>query len=94
MGRRHIHWSAARMFGLDVANNNVVAWLAERATAIVLLPLSVWLVASVIAHTGSDSRSVCSAQLKSRSDCSCCQITDRLPNVLEPPGLLPKQDAR
>lgn len=42
------------MFGLNVAHNNVVAWLAERATAIVLLPLSVWLVAAVIAHTGND----------------------------------------
>jgi succinate dehydrogenase / fumarate reductase membrane anchor subunit len=54
MSRQHVRWSAARIIGLGVANNNVVTWLAERATAIVLLPLSVWLVASIIAHTGSD----------------------------------------
>lgn len=29
-------------------------WLLERATAIVLVPLTVWFVASLIAHTGSD----------------------------------------
>lgn len=29
-------------------------WLLERATAMVLLPLSIWFVAAVIAHTGSD----------------------------------------
>jgi succinate dehydrogenase / fumarate reductase membrane anchor subunit len=54
MSRPHVRWSAARIIGLGVANNNVVTWLVERATAIVLLPLSVWLVASIIAHTGSD----------------------------------------
>lgn len=54
MSRPHVRWSAARIIGLGVAHNNVVTWLAERATAIVLLPLSVWLVASIIAHTGSD----------------------------------------
>ncbi len=30
------------------------AWLAERVSAVLLLPLMVWLVAAFIAHTGSD----------------------------------------
>ncbi|MEO6967134.1 MAG: succinate dehydrogenase, hydrophobic membrane anchor protein [Rhodanobacteraceae bacterium] len=29
-------------------------WLLERATAIALIPLTVWFVAALIAHTGSD----------------------------------------
>lgn len=29
-------------------------WWAERVSAIALIPLTLWLVASVIAHTGSD----------------------------------------
>lgn len=34
--------------------NGVVSWLLQRATAVVLVPLTVWFVASLIAHTGSD----------------------------------------
>lgn len=34
--------------------NGVVRWLLQRATAVALVPLTVWFVASLIAHTGSD----------------------------------------
>ncbi|MDI1253296.1 MAG: succinate dehydrogenase, hydrophobic membrane anchor protein [Thermomonas sp.] len=32
----------------------VGSWLLQRATAVVLVPLTVWFVASLIAHTGSN----------------------------------------
>lgn len=32
----------------------VGSWLLQRAAAVVLVPLTVWFVASLIAHTGSD----------------------------------------
>ncbi len=36
------------------ARKDTAAWLAERVSAVVLLLLTAWLVASFIAHTGSD----------------------------------------
>lgn len=44
----------ARAIGLGSANSGVEHWWAERVSAVALVPLTLWFVASVIAHTGSD----------------------------------------
>jgi succinate dehydrogenase / fumarate reductase membrane anchor subunit len=44
----------ARAIGLGSAKEGVGAWWAERVSAIALVPLTLWCVASIIAHTGSD----------------------------------------
>jgi succinate dehydrogenase / fumarate reductase, membrane anchor subunit len=44
----------ARAIGLGSAKEGVGAWLAERVSAVALLPLTLWFAASIIAHTGSD----------------------------------------
>lgn len=44
----------ARAIGLGSAKNGVQHWWATRVTAVALLPLSVWFVASIVAHAGSD----------------------------------------
>ncbi len=43
-----------RFFGLGAVRRSVATWWLERATAIVLVPLTLWFVAALIAHTGSD----------------------------------------
>jgi succinate dehydrogenase / fumarate reductase, membrane anchor subunit len=43
-----------RAIGLGSAKDGVEHWWAERVSAIALVPLTLWFVASVIAHTGSD----------------------------------------
>jgi succinate dehydrogenase / fumarate reductase membrane anchor subunit len=44
----------ARAIGLGSAKEGVGAWWAERVSAVALVPLTLWLAASIIAHTGSD----------------------------------------
>lgn len=44
----------ARAIGLGSAKEGVGPWWAERVSAVALVPLTLWLVASIIAHTGSD----------------------------------------
>jgi succinate dehydrogenase / fumarate reductase membrane anchor subunit len=44
----------ARAIGLGSAKEDVGHWWAERVSAVVLVPLTLWFVASIIAHTGSD----------------------------------------
>jgi succinate dehydrogenase / fumarate reductase membrane anchor subunit len=44
----------ARAIGLGSAKEGVRAWLAERVSAVALVPLTLWFAASIIAHTGSD----------------------------------------
>lgn len=44
--------STRRVFG--AMRSSTTGWLLERATAIVLVPLTVWFVAALIAHAGSD----------------------------------------
>ncbi|HLY00277.1 MAG TPA: succinate dehydrogenase, hydrophobic membrane anchor protein [Roseiarcus sp.] len=41
-----------RALGLGSAKEGVEPWLRERAAAVALIPLTLWLVASIIAHTG------------------------------------------
>ncbi len=43
--------------GLGSARAGTGHWWAQRASAVALVPLTVWFVASVIAHTGSDHAS-------------------------------------
>jgi succinate dehydrogenase / fumarate reductase membrane anchor subunit len=44
----------ARAIGLGSAKGGYEHWWAERASAIALVPLTLWFVASIIAHAGSD----------------------------------------
>lgn len=44
----------ARAIGLGSAKEGSGDWWAERASAVALLPLTLWFVASIIAHAGSD----------------------------------------
>ena len=44
----------ARAIGLGSAKVGVEHWWVERVSAIALVPLTLWFVASIIAHTGSD----------------------------------------
>lgn len=43
-----------RALGLGSAKSGVQQWWLERATAIALVPLTVWFAASIIVHMGSD----------------------------------------
>ena len=43
----------ARALGLGSAKSGVRHWWAERVTAVALVPLSLWFIASMIAHSGS-----------------------------------------
>lgn len=53
MGRRQLRSPLARAAGLGSAKSGVEAWWAERVSAVALVPLSVWFVAAMIAHTRS-----------------------------------------
>jgi succinate dehydrogenase / fumarate reductase membrane anchor subunit len=44
----------ARAVGLGSAKKGSQHWWAERVTAVALVPLTLWFVASIIAHAGSD----------------------------------------
>jgi succinate dehydrogenase / fumarate reductase membrane anchor subunit len=44
----------ARAMGLGSAKGGVEHWWAERVSAVALVPLTLWFVACIIAHTGSD----------------------------------------
>lgn len=54
MDRKNTRSPLARAIGLGSAKSGVEHWWAERVSAIALIPLTLWLVASIIAHTGSD----------------------------------------
>ena len=43
-----------RAMGLGSAKDGVEHWWTERVSAVALVPLTLWFVASIIAHTGSD----------------------------------------
>ncbi|AZO41570.1 succinate dehydrogenase, hydrophobic membrane anchor protein [Mesorhizobium sp. M7D.F.Ca.US.005.01.1.1] len=48
----------SRATGLGSARKGVGQWWAERVTAIALVPLTIWFLASVVALTGSDHAGV------------------------------------
>jgi succinate dehydrogenase membrane anchor subunit len=54
MGHRAFRSPLARAIGLGSAKTGSRHWLAERISAVALIPLTLWFVASVIAHTRSD----------------------------------------
>lgn len=54
MNRKATRSPLARAIWLGSAKSGVEHWWAERISAIALIPLTLWFVASLIAHTGSD----------------------------------------
>ena len=54
MNRHDMRSPLARAIGLGSAKDGVGAWWAERVSAVALVPLTLWFLASIIAHTGSD----------------------------------------
>jgi succinate dehydrogenase / fumarate reductase membrane anchor subunit len=47
-----------RVRGLGSAKEGVHHWWMQRLTALALIPLSLWLVAALVAHTGADHAAV------------------------------------
>jgi succinate dehydrogenase / fumarate reductase, membrane anchor subunit len=58
MGERRTRSPLARARGLGSAKDGVEAWWLERVTAVALVPLTLWLTASLIAFTGRDYAAV------------------------------------
>ena len=54
MDRQRIRSPLTRAMGLGSAKEGVEHWWMERVSAVALVPLTLWFVASIIAHTGSD----------------------------------------
>lgn len=54
MDRRPMRSPLARAMGFGSAKDGVEHWWMERVTAVALVPLTLWFVASIIAHTGND----------------------------------------
>jgi succinate dehydrogenase / fumarate reductase membrane anchor subunit len=54
VNRRSFRSPLARALGLGSAKSGVRHWWAERTTAVALVPLCLWFVASIVAHSGSD----------------------------------------
>lgn len=54
MDRRNTRSPIARAAGLGSSKSGVEHWLAERVSAVALVPLTLWFVTSIIAHSGSD----------------------------------------
>ncbi|MGY0561121.1 MULTISPECIES: succinate dehydrogenase, hydrophobic membrane anchor protein [unclassified Luteimonas] len=54
MGSHDMRSPVARAAGLGSAKAGVEHWWAQRVSAIALIPLTLWFVASLIAHTHSD----------------------------------------
>jgi succinate dehydrogenase / fumarate reductase membrane anchor subunit len=54
MAHQHTRSPLARAIGLGSAKSGVEHWWAERVSAVALIPLTLWFVASMIAHTGRD----------------------------------------
>jgi succinate dehydrogenase / fumarate reductase, membrane anchor subunit len=54
MDRQSMRSPLARALGFGSAKDGVEHWWMERVSAVALVPLTLWFVASIIAHTGSD----------------------------------------
>ena len=52
MAAKRMRSPLGRAIGLGSAKEGVEPWLRERTTAVALIPLTLWFVASIIAHTG------------------------------------------
>lgn len=53
MDRRQMGSPLARAMGFGTAKEGFEHWWMERISAVALVPLTLWFVASIIAHTGS-----------------------------------------
>ncbi len=54
MNRPTLRSPLGRAIGLGPAKRGPRHWLAQRVTAVALVPLTLWFVASIIAYAGSD----------------------------------------
>jgi succinate dehydrogenase / fumarate reductase membrane anchor subunit len=54
MNRKHTRSPLAHAIGLGSAKSGVQHWWAERVSAVALVPLTLWFVAGIIAHTRAD----------------------------------------
>lgn len=54
MDRHRKRSTLARAMGLGSAKEGVGHWWSQRISAVALIPLTLWFVASIIAHTGSE----------------------------------------
>jgi succinate dehydrogenase / fumarate reductase membrane anchor subunit len=54
MDRQGMRSPLARAMGFGSAKDGVEHWWIQRVSAVALVPLTLWFVASIIAHTGSD----------------------------------------
>jgi succinate dehydrogenase / fumarate reductase membrane anchor subunit len=54
MDRHRKRSSLARAMGLGSANEGVGHWWSQPVSAVALIPLTLWFVASIIAHTGRE----------------------------------------
>ncbi len=54
MERQGMRTPLARAIGLGSAHNGVQHWWTQRLSAIALVPLTLWFIAMLIAHTGAD----------------------------------------
>ena len=54
MKRQDMRSPLGRVVGLGSAQDGVEHWWLQRLTAVALVPLTIWFVASIIAHTASD----------------------------------------
>jgi len=54
MDRQRMRSPLGRAMGLGSAKEGVEHWWIARVSAVALIPLTLWFVASIIAHTGSD----------------------------------------
>jgi succinate dehydrogenase / fumarate reductase, membrane anchor subunit len=54
MDRQRIRSPLGRAMGLGSAKEGAEHWWMARVSAVALIPLTLWFVASIIAHTGSD----------------------------------------
>ena len=54
MDRQRMRSPLARAMGFGSAKDGVEHWWMQRVSAVALVPLTLWFVASIIVHTGSD----------------------------------------
>lgn len=54
MQREDMRTPLARAIGLGSAHNGVQHWWMQRLSAVALVPLTLWFIAAIIAHTGAD----------------------------------------
>jgi len=54
MNRERMRSPLGRALELGSAKDGVKQWWVERVTAVALVPLTVWFVASIVVHTGND----------------------------------------